>query len=185
MKKYSRQIGFVLGVAVFLILNFTNLPGKISSQGQICLALSMMVVIWWAFQVAQSGFSSGVYLALLAVMGVADYTVIFSAWTSPTVYLVIGAYLIADAVRASGLGERIAYQIILKFVKNFRSTIVSIFIITFILSLLIPHPWPRAFLIMAVMMVLIDSAKIPKEDATKIDSLSLQLGIGLANLPDW
>ncbi|HHW74253.1 MAG TPA: SLC13 family permease [Firmicutes bacterium] len=168
MKKYSRQIGFVLGVAVFLILNFTNLPGKISSQGQICLALSMMVVIWWAFQVAQSGFSSGVYLALLAVMGVADYTVIFSAWTSPTVYLVIGAYLIADAVRASGLGERIAYQIILKFVKNFRSTIVSIFIITFILSLLIPHPWPRAFLIMAVMMVLIDSAKIPKEDATKI-----------------
>ncbi|MGI6615909.1 MAG: SLC13 family permease [Dethiobacteria bacterium] len=168
MKKYSRQIGFVLGVAVFLILNFTNLPGKISSQGQICLALSMMVVIWWAFQVAQNGFSSGVYLALLAVMGVADYTVIFSAWTSPTVYLVIGAYLIADAVRASGLGERIAYQIILKFVKNFRSTIVSIFIITFILSLLIPHPWPRAFLIMAVMMVLIDSAKIPKEDATKI-----------------
>ncbi len=168
MKKYLRQIGFVLGVAVFLILNFTNLPGKISSQGQICLALSMMVVIWWAFQVAQNGFSSGVYLALLAVMGVADYTVIFSAWTSPTVYLVIGAYLIADAVRASGLGERIAYQIILKFVKNFRSTIVSIFIITFILSLLIPHPWPRAFLIMAVMMVLIDSAKIPKEDATKI-----------------
>ena len=38
----------------------------------------------------------------------------------------------------------------------------------FILSLLIPHPWPRAFIIMSVMAVVIKSANIPKEDAVKI-----------------
>jgi len=168
MKKYSKQIGLILGIIVFLILKSVSLPGEISPQGQTCLALTLMVVIWWAFQIAQSGFTSGVYLALLAIMGVAEPTVIFSAWTGTTMYLVIGAFLIADAVKASGLGERIAYNIIIKFVTNFKSVIVCIFLITFVLSLLIPHPWPRAFLIMAVMKVLIDSAKIPREDAIKI-----------------
>lgn len=168
MSKYSKHIGLVLGLLVYLILKYANLPGEISPKGQTCLALTLMVVVWWAFQIAQSGFTSGIYLVLLTVMGVADLPVIFSGWTGPTMYLVLGAYLIAEAVKESRLGERIAYKIIIKFVTNYKSIIVSIFLITFILSLLIPQPWPRAFLIMAVMKVLIDSAKIPKVDAVKI-----------------
>ena len=57
----------------------------------------------------------------------------------------IGAYLIAVAVKESGLGERIAYKFIVKYVSSFKSIIVSIFALTFILALLIPHPWPRNF----------------------------------------
>ena len=83
-------------------------------------------------------------------------------------YLIIGAYLIATAVRESGLGERIAYWYISKYVTNYNSIIISIFALTFILSLLIPHPWPRAFLIMSVMAVVIKSADMPRDDAVKI-----------------
>ena len=83
-------------------------------------------------------------------------------------YLIIGAYLIAVAVKESGLGERIAYKFIVKYVSSFKSIIVSIFALTFILALLIPHPWPRAFLIMSVMAVVIKSANIPRVDAVKI-----------------
>lgn len=60
-------------------------------------------------------------------------------------YLIIGAYLIAVAVKESGLGERIAYKFIVKYVSSFKSIIVSIFALTFILALLIPHPWPARF----------------------------------------
>ena len=83
-------------------------------------------------------------------------------------YLIIGAYLIAVAVKESGLGERIAYKFIVKYVSSFKSIIVSIFALTFILALLIPHPWPRSFLIMSVMAVVIKSANIPRVDAVKI-----------------
>ena len=83
-------------------------------------------------------------------------------------WLVIGAYLIANAVKTSGLGERIAYSYMLRFVTGFRSIIIGIFALTAILSLLIPHPWPRAFLIMAVMTVIIQSSGISKADAVKI-----------------
>lgn len=66
----------------------------------------------------------------------------FSSWTKATMWLVIGAYLIASAVKESGLGERIAYAFMLKFVRDAKSLIISIFALTFVLSLLIPHPFP-------------------------------------------
>ena len=83
-------------------------------------------------------------------------------------WLVIGAYLIAGAVKDSGLGERLAYGFIKRFVRSYTGIILSVFALTLILSILIPHPWPRAFLIMSVMAVVIKSAGIPKADAVKI-----------------
>lgn len=167
MGKHKGIIGLFSGVIVALILAWVPLPG-LAGAGQICLALSLMTVIFWAFGVTQPGYTSGLYLLLLAVFKVAPTTLIFSTWTTSMMYLIIGAYLIATAVKESGLGERIAYWYIAHYVKNYNSIIISIFVLTFILSLLIPHPWPRAFLIMSVMAVVIKSAHIPHEDAVKI-----------------
>lgn len=166
----KKKIGFIAGILVAVIIMLLPLSNSgLSHEGQMCLALSLMTVVWWAMNVAQSGFVGGVYLALLIILKVATPDVVFKAWYgSSTMWLVVGAYMIAAAVKDSGLGERIAYGFIKKFVHSYNSIIISIFILTFILSLLIPHPWPRAFLIMAVMAVVIKSANIPKEDAVKI-----------------
>ncbi|WP_019554968.1 SLC13 family permease [Propionispira raffinosivorans] len=167
MGKNKGIIGFILGIIVAIAIYFTNIQG-LSNEGHLCLVFSLMTVIFWAFGIAQPGYTSGLYLLLLAVFKVAQPTLIFSTWTTSMMYLIIGAYLIATAVKESGLGERIAYWYISKYVTNFKSIIISIFALTFILSLLIPHPWPRAFLIMSVMAVVVKSANIPHEDAVKI-----------------
>jgi len=185
----KREIGFVAGIIVGIVVYLLPLQG-ITPQGQITLALTLMTVVWWAMQIAQPGFTSGVFLALLVIFQVipgipakieagvtiskavpamaATAAVVFKSWTGSTMWLVIGAYLIATAVKTSGLGERIAYNYMLRFVKSYKSIIVGIFVLTFILSILIPHPWPRAFLIMSVMAVIIASSKIPRVDAVKI-----------------
>ena len=139
-----------------------------TSTAKACLALSLMTVVFWATGVAQNGYTAGLYLGLLAVMGIATPSTIFYSWSGGTMWLVIGAYLIANAVKTSGLGERIAYNYMLRFVTDFRSIIIGSFVLTVILSLLIPHPWPRAFLIMAVMSIIIESSHIEHEDAVKI-----------------
>lgn len=100
----KKKLGLVLGVAVAIIIQFMNIPG-LEPAGQACLALTMMTVFFWAFQVAQSGFTSGLYLVLLIIFGVADPATVFYSWTGSTMYLVIGAYLIANAVNSSGLGN--------------------------------------------------------------------------------
>lgn len=167
MKQPKKLVGLLAGILLCVVICLLPLEG-LSHEGQLCLGLTLMTVVWWAAQVAQSGYISGIYLMLLCLLKVADTSVIFSGWTGSTIWLVAGAYLIASAVRNSGLGERLSYAFILRFVRGWKSIIVSIFVLTLILSLLIPHPWPRAFLIMSVMMVVIRSASIPPKDAAVI-----------------
>ena len=163
----KREIGFLAGIAVALIVWFAPLPG-IEGNAKLMLAFTLMTVVWWALQIAQNGYTAGVLLALMCIFQLDEPAEIFYAWTGTTMWLVIGTYLIANAVKTSGLGERIAYSYMLRFVTGFRSIIIGIFALTAILSLLIPHPWPRAFLIMAVMAVIIQSSGISKADAVKI-----------------
>ncbi|MFD0896534.1 SLC13 family permease [Loigolactobacillus binensis] len=166
MKK--RMIGFISGIVVFVLIYFLPLQG-LSHNGQLDLALTLMTVVWWALQIAQPAYVGGVYLMLLIILNVATPVQVFSSsWTGSIMWLVIGAYLIAGAVRDSGFGERIAYSFIIKFVRSWNGIIISIFVLTLILALLIPHPWPRAFLIMSVMGVVAESAHMPKEDRAKI-----------------
>lgn len=167
MRLNGKRIGFWGGILVCAVLCLLPLEG-LGREGRLCLAFTMMTVVWWAAQVAQSGYVSGVYLMLLCLFKLADPTVIFASWTGSTIWLVAGAYLIASAVRGSGLGERLSYLFILRFVRGWRSIILSIFALTLLLSVLIPHPWPRAFLIMSVMTVVIRAAKVPRKDAVTI-----------------
>ncbi|HBC27199.1 MAG TPA: cation transporter [Ruminococcaceae bacterium] len=163
----KRTIGFLSGIAVFFIIYLLPLSG-LQWAGHMCLALTLMTVVWWATQVAQPAYVGGIYLMLLIILGVAGPEKVFASWTGSTMWLVIGAYLIAGAAKDSGLGERIAYAFLIKFVRSYKGIIVSIFVLTFIMALLIPHPWPRAFLLMSVMTVVAKSANISKEDTPKI-----------------
>lgn len=163
----KRALGLFAGSLAAVIIYVLPIEG-LSHNEKISLSLTIMTVIFWACQVAQPGYISGLLLALYVVLGVAEPAVVFSAWTGATIYLIIGAYLIASAVKNSGLGERIAYWFIVRFMHSYRSILFSIFGMTFILSLIIPHPWPRAFLIMSIMREVIQNAKVPREDAVPI-----------------
>lgn len=167
MKSSGKIIGFTAGIALCLLIVLLA-PAGLSREGVLCLGLTAMAIVWWATQVAQSGFVGGIYLALLCLLKVAEPSVVFSGWTGSTIWLVIGAYLIASAVRTSGLGERLSYAFIHRFVRGWRSILVSVFVLTFLLSPLIPHPWPRAFLIMSVMAVVIRAAKLPRKEAITV-----------------
>lgn len=166
-KVYKRHFGLIAGLMIlFAILN-VNFEG-LSIEGQRCLALSLMTVMFWATGVAHPGFTSLLMLMGYVLMGVAPVDKVFAIWTSPLMYLVVGGFLIAAAVQASGLGKRIAYKFILKFVDSFSSVIVSCYVLGFLLSFLIPHPWPRSFLIMSVMAFIIKAADLPAKDAANI-----------------
>lgn len=142
MKKYKNEFMFILGIFLAIIIWNIEIT-SLSGNGQKMLALSLMTVMFWASKVAHPGYTSGLFLSLLLIFKIAEPAEVFSLWSSSLIYIIIGAYLIASAVQSSGLGERIAYNFILKFVDSYKSIIFSIFFLTFFLSLLISHPWYR------------------------------------------
>ncbi|HEY3310945.1 MAG TPA: SLC13 family permease [Anaerolineales bacterium] len=165
--KYTPQIGAIAGLLLAAII--WNLPLEgLSPEGKKGLAISLCTVVWWATKVMHPGFTSLAMLIAYVLFGVAKPADTFGMFTNQLIYLVVGGYLIAAAVTVSGLGKRIAYAFLLKFVSSFQSVIISAYALTFVLSFLIPHPWPRAFLIMGVMAVVIKSANLSKRDAANI-----------------
>ena len=66
----KREIGFVLGIVVFLLVKFLPLAElsstvELTVGGQTCLALTLATVVFWACGVAQPGFVGLLYCALL------------------------------------------------------------------------------------------------------------------------
>lgn len=171
LASFSRHrsiIGMIVGVAICLGIWFMPNPAGLPLQGQHCLALSLLAVTWWAFGVIHPGYTSLILLVAWVLTKTTEPPVVFRLWTSPLMYLVIGGYLIAAAVEVSGLGRRIAYHFILRFVSGYRSIIASCYVLGFLLSILIPHPWPRSFMIMSVMAIIIRSAKLEPRFAAQI-----------------
>lgn len=159
---FYRTLGFFAGLGLTLLLLFLpidNLP----LEGRKCLAISLGVVVWWASGAVQPGFASVALLvgyALLLDKSTVPNSLIFGIWTSPIMYMVVGGFLIANAVQESGLGRRLSLHFVRKYVRSYRSVIIACYVLGFLLSFIIPHPWPRSFLLMSVMHYVIGEARI-------------------------
>lgn len=165
----KKSLGLCAGVLSSIII--MNLRLDIPIEGQKCMALSIMAVIWWATKAMDAGLSSLALLvgyALFLDPKVVPLSTIFGLWSSPNMYLVIGGFLIAEAIKKSGLGERLAYVYIRKFVHSYRGVIISCYVLGFLLSFIIPHPWPRCFLLVSVMAHVVSASKLSEKFASQI-----------------
>lgn len=166
----KRIIGFFGGLVVCFLI--WNLPLQgLPVDGQRCMALSLAAVIWWAVGVINPGYTALALLlgySLLLNPSVAPRSLIFSLWATPTMYLVISGFLMAAAVQRSGLGRRIALNFILRFAKSYRSIIISCYLLGLLLSFMIPHPWPRSFMLSSVMIFVIKAAGLDGKAAKNI-----------------
>jgi di/tricarboxylate transporter len=125
------------GLAAGGAIQFAPLAG-LAPEGRRGLACTVVAVVWWAARVMPAGYTALGLLVALTVLQVAPAAVVFGMFTSPLLYLVVGGYLLAAAVTSSGLGRRIAYAWLGRWVTGYRSLIVSCYVLTFLLSFLIP-----------------------------------------------
>jgi di/tricarboxylate transporter len=160
----------LLGLAVFAAILLVA-PAGLSRDGTLCLALSMTAVVWWATGAIPPGFTALALLAgfvLLIDPALGGSALVFGFWTTPTLYLALGGYMIAHAVEECGLGRRIAVLFVEKFVGSYRGCIISCYVLNFMLSILIPQPWPRSFLILSVMRHIIAQTGVDGKYAAQI-----------------
>lgn len=160
----KKFLGLAAGLALAAVI--WNLDLGLLPEGRKCLALSLMAVVWWATKALDSGITAVALLVSFVVFLESEtvtLSVIFGVWTTPVVYLVIGGFLISEGIQRSGLGERIACYFIKLFVRSYKSVIIACYVLGILLSVMIPHPWPRSFLLMSVMSFVIRTSKLPKK----------------------
>lgn len=163
-----RLIGIVLSFVSVGALWAAPLPGNLSADGRMALIVTIFTVIWWVFNVAPPAYITLLMLLGYILPGLAPPETVFRIWTLPLLWLIIGAFLLAAAVTKSGLAQRVAYFFMLRYATSYRSLIVLTYALGVVLSLLIPHPFPRALLVMAVMSAIIRNARMHAADAAAL-----------------
>ena len=163
-----KLVGVVLSLLVSAAVWALPLPGDLSLAARKTLIVTLFTVIWWAFNVVPPAYSTLLMLLAYLLLGLAGPEVVFHIWTLPLIWLIIGAFLIAAAVTKSGLAERVAYFFMIRYATSYRSLIVLTYVLGFVLSFLIPHPFPRALLLMSLVRAIIQKSGMNREDAASL-----------------
>lgn len=166
----KRSAGFLASILVIMVLYCVPLP-VFSVPAQRCLALTVGAVILWVFEVIPSGMTAlGLTLGYLLLVDPGNITVadVYKFWTMPMAYLVLGGFIIGAAVRESGLGRRISLLFISRFVHTYDHIIISCYVLSYLLAVLIPQALPRAFLLLSIMKMITEDTGLEKKYIAQI-----------------
>lgn len=172
-----------MGLAVAVVIWFAPLE-QLDVLGRHCLALTLCAVILWALEVANSGYiGCGLVLSYLLLLDPEIVTpqLVLKLWSMPMLYLIVGGFLIAAAVKNSGIGKRFALLCLGRFVKTYQQAVIACYVLSYALSLVIPQSFPRAFLIMSAMSCVIEKSEIDERAAANIGLavFASQIGAGM------
>jgi sodium-dependent dicarboxylate transporter 2/3/5 len=100
----------------------------LSYPGHAAIALLVFAVILWASEAYHLAVTSIVILFLQPIIGVATFDKAILGFASPIIFLMIGGFIIAEAIRKSGLAQRMTFWMLGKVgTSPDRGLFVSVF----------------------------------------------------------
>jgi sodium-dependent dicarboxylate transporter 2/3/5 len=145
-------IGIALMSGVYIIL-----PAEYNESARIMLALLVLSVFYWTFEPVPLGLTALILLVLMLVFGVVTTEVVYSGFSSPAIFLIIGGMMLAKGVNGTPLTKRIAYIFLSRWGGTAKGLLGSIIIIPQIQSFFIPAAAVRATLMLPVALLSLDT----------------------------
>jgi sodium-dependent dicarboxylate transporter 2/3/5 len=110
-------------IAVMLIpLNGLGYPGHAA------LALLVFAIIMWATEAVHLAVTSLIILFIQPIIGVESFNNAVIGFANPIIFLMIGGFIIAEAIRKSGLATRLTYVMLNRFgTSPDKSLFVAVF----------------------------------------------------------
>ena len=109
-ERLRQTIGLFLGPIVFLALYLAPLPLEPAQQA--LAAVFAFVILYWLTEPIPIPVTAVLALALCVLFGVGSAQDVFGAFSSDTIFLFIGAFIIAEAMMRHGLDRRFAFRVL-------------------------------------------------------------------------
>ena len=131
-----KTLGFPLAIILFIIVMLIPMSG-LSYAGHAALALLIFAIIMWVTEALHLAVTSLLLLFIQPLIGVASFDNAVIGFANGIIFLMIGGFIIAEAIRKSGLAQRLTYTLLNKlgttpdksmFVVVFSTGILSAFI---------------------------------------------------------
>lgn len=105
---WRRRVGFILGPSLFILL-LAFPPAGLSPQAQKLTAALVLAVVFWVTEAIPMAATSLLVPALCIPLGAAkDQVSVLAPFASPSIFMFIGSFFIAEAMHVHGLDRRMA-----------------------------------------------------------------------------
>jgi solute carrier family 13 (sodium-dependent dicarboxylate transporter), member 2/3/5 len=116
-----------LAIIAFIVIMLVPMNG-LSYSGHAAIALLVFAVIMWATEAVHLAVTSLIILFIQPIIGVESFDNAVIGFANPIIFLMIGGFIIAEAIRKSGLATRLTYAMLNKFgTTPDRSIFVAVF----------------------------------------------------------
>ncbi|WP_394295918.1 DASS family sodium-coupled anion symporter [Methanothermobacter thermautotrophicus] len=103
--------GFILSLLLALAVYLVPLPG-LRASGHAALALLVFAVTMWATEAVPLAVTSLIILFAQPLIGVESFENAVIGFANPILFLMIGGFIMAEAIRKSGLAQRFTYYLL-------------------------------------------------------------------------
>src|SRR5919106_6916980 len=181
-EKGRRTIGLFLAPLVFLI--FFLLPLDMDETQQKLAAALLFVVVLWISEAVPIPIGGLLGIVLIVLIGVAPVDEVLAPFGSSTVFVFIGAFIIAQAMLKHGIARRFAFRMLsLPGVgKSTARTVITFGLITCLLSAFVSNTATVAMLLPTAIAILGTLANLLEERSDRpgnIDPTRMRVGIAL------
>ncbi len=104
--RLRHTVGLFLGPALFLLV--LALPSSLPTPAHRLAAIFALVIVYWVTEAIPLAATALLGPALTVPLGVANHREAFASFGHPIIFLFLGSFLIANAMRVHGLDRRIA-----------------------------------------------------------------------------
>jgi solute carrier family 13 (sodium-dependent dicarboxylate transporter), member 2/3/5 len=153
---FKKVLVLILGVILTAIV-YGFLPAEYVEPAKIMLAFLVLSVFYWTFEPIPLGLTALLLLVLMLVFQVVSTEIVYSGFSSPAVFLIIGGMMLAKGVNDTPLARRVAYIFLSKWGGSAKGLLASIMIIPQIQSFFIPAAAVRTTLLLPVALMSLDT----------------------------
>lgn len=107
----ARRAGLAAGPLVFLVLLAMPWPA-LEWQAQALVAVYAWAAIYWLTEALPVAVTALLASLLAVLLGIAPARTVFSAYGDPVIFLFIGSFMLAEAMRSTNLDRRIAFAVL-------------------------------------------------------------------------
>ena len=156
----AKTLGWLASLAIPAALWFAPLP--LTSASKHAIAITLFMIIAWAFEVLDHGLVGLMGCYLFWALGVVKVDVAFSGFADDTAWFVVGAMLFGTMAARSGLARRLAYTVMAGIGTTYSRLLFGLILSDFLLTFLVPSGPPRVIIMSTVALGLVEAFGLGK-----------------------
>ncbi len=150
----KRILGACVGIGLGVLLRSLPTPRGLTSIGHSILAILVLTVVFWVFEVLGNAPTSVLMLGLLICAGVKPAHAL-SAFSELAYWILVVVLFYGYAMQSTGLAKRLSYVILNWFPVTYAGILGSLFVIGLVLSFGVPSMTVRTAILTPIAWALV------------------------------